>query len=140
MVGDSCERFCESCQHCVVTSESLSISEIDALALSGAKNCMRLTVDESKGILTKDGWIPRLVTAGVAAIVVGCGSPSTLSSSARSPHTLSPQDILDSTQEFAERVGRQVGIIGVPAKTKYVLGSVNVRIKPHKASAKRSKA
>ena len=75
MQGDDQSRFCEKCVHQVRNSESMTATELDQAASSTQRVCLRLTVHPAKGVLSKDGWLPRLVTAGIAAAVIsGCSS------------------------------------------------------------------
>ncbi len=78
MDGDSRSRFCAKCQHGVLCNEGLSGDELDSLTSGSERVCLRLTVHPSKGVLTRDGWLPRLVTAGIAAVVIsGCSGEMT---------------------------------------------------------------
>jgi hypothetical protein len=73
MDGDQRSRFCLKCQHDVFSSEELSAGELDRMSASGERVCMRLTVHPKKGVLTKEGWLPRMVTVGIAAVALsGC--------------------------------------------------------------------
>ncbi|MEI7575503.1 MAG: hypothetical protein WCK51_01310 [Armatimonadota bacterium] len=75
MPGDERSRFCEKCEHQVRNSESMTSSELDRATSSMQRVCLRLTVHPAKGVLSKDGWLPRLVTAGIAAVAIsGCSS------------------------------------------------------------------
>ena len=51
----------------------MKADEAEQVLNTSERICARITVDESRGVLTKDGWIPRLLLAGaVAASVAGC--------------------------------------------------------------------
>ena len=95
MEGDERKRFCAGCGCFVNNISAMDASEAETLLSSIDKTCTRILVDPKKGILTRDGWIPRLVIAGaVAATVAGCSETHPLTgatvSKASEPTTSSP--------------------------------------------------
>lgn len=73
MEGNESRRFCNRCEHNVRNSESMTRAELTEATSSSDRICLRLTVHPTKGILTCEGWVPRLVTIGIAAAVIsGC--------------------------------------------------------------------
>ncbi len=90
MEGDERKRFCTGCGCFVNNISAMGASEAETLLASKGKTCTRISVNPKKGILTRDGWIPRLVFAGaVAATVAGCSENSRSLSGASIP-TSSP--------------------------------------------------
>ncbi len=77
MDGDDQRRFCAGCGCFVNNISAMDAEAAEELLSSSNKTCTRILVDPKKGILTRDGWIPRLVLAGaVAATVAGCSENS----------------------------------------------------------------
>ncbi|MBS1726565.1 MAG: hypothetical protein JST51_07570 [Armatimonadetes bacterium] len=86
MEGDDRQRFCAGCGCHVHNIAEMPAEEAEALAASTGKVCVRLTVNEKLGVLTKDGWIPRLALAGaIAATAAGCASSPTPVAAATTP-------------------------------------------------------
>ncbi|MBS1700930.1 MAG: hypothetical protein JST12_04660 [Armatimonadetes bacterium] len=86
MEGDEHQRFCAGCGCHVHNIAEMSAEEAEALAASTGKVCVHLTVNEKLGVLTKDGWIPRLALAGaIAATAAGCASSPTPVAAATTP-------------------------------------------------------
>jgi hypothetical protein len=74
MTGDEQKRHCAGCGCDVINVAEMSSSEAETLCSSTERVCIRLTVDDQQSVLTRDGWIPRLLLAGaIAATVAGCG-------------------------------------------------------------------
>ena len=67
MDGDSRQRFCAGCGCFVHNISEVPAEEAEAMLAGTDKVCTRLTLDEKKGVLTRDGWIPRLLLAGAVA-------------------------------------------------------------------------
>ncbi len=73
MEGGATKRFCSGCNCLVHNLSSMNALEAEQVLNTPERICARITVDASRGVLTKDGWIPRLLLAGaVAATVAGC--------------------------------------------------------------------
>jgi hypothetical protein len=73
MRGDEARRFCAGCGCHVHNLAQIPASEAEQLLTQPDRVCARITVDPKKGILTRDGWIPRLLAAGaLAATAAGC--------------------------------------------------------------------
>lgn len=73
MVGGEDKRFCAGCGCFVHNLAGLPVSEVDTLLKSETKVCTRITADPAKGILTRDGWVFRLVLTGAIAVgMAGC--------------------------------------------------------------------
>lgn len=77
MAGDEQKRFCAGCGCFVHNISEMPAAGAEALLRQSDKVCTRITVDAKKGILTRDGWIPKLMLAGaMAATVAGCAPTS----------------------------------------------------------------
>lgn len=118
MQGDDQSRFCEKCEHQVRSSDSMTSSELDLATSSTQRVCLRLTVHHAKGVLTKDGWLPRLVTAGIAAAVIsGCSSEVVGETS--TPSIINPSSSASQSSASEVLVGRVASpndhMIGKPA-------------------------
>lgn len=73
--GGERRRFCEKCGHHVNSFEEMSADEAEALLNQPGRVCARVVLSPSRGILTRDGWIPRLAIAGALAFsATGCSS------------------------------------------------------------------
>lgn len=73
MEGDEAKRFCAGCGCFVHNVEQMDAAQAEALLSNQERVCTRLTINAKREILTRDGWIPRLILAGaVAATVAGC--------------------------------------------------------------------
>lgn len=73
MEGDEQRRFCSGCGCFVNNLSEMTADESETLLSGSGRKCVRATVDAKHGILTKDGWIPRLLLAGaIATMAVGC--------------------------------------------------------------------
>ena len=73
MEGDEAKRFCAGCGCFVHNVEQMDAAQAEALLSNQERVCTRLTISSKREILTRDGWIPRLILAGaVAATVSGC--------------------------------------------------------------------
>lgn len=104
MEGDQQKRFCAGCGCFVHNVSSLDANEAEKLLDTTERVCTRLIVDKQKGVLTRDGWVPRLLLAGaIAATVAGCsnetaqpltGSPATPVKNAPSPEISQPSAIM----------------------------------------------
>lgn len=74
MEGDEKVRFCQGCGCNVHNIDEMSAHEANELLAD--KVCIHATFDAKKGVLTKDGWIPRLLLAGAIAVTMSsCGGP-----------------------------------------------------------------
>ena len=77
MEGGEAKRFCSGCSCFVHNLSAMKADEAELVLHSPNRVCARITVDANRGVLTKDGWIPRLLLAGaVAASSVGCAPAS----------------------------------------------------------------
>ena len=75
MSGDAQKRFCEKCTKHVHNLAEMSAEEAEQTLTTDQKICCRITIHERLGVLTRDGWIPRMLLAGgVAATMAGCTS------------------------------------------------------------------
>lgn len=73
MDGDEQKRHCAGCGCRVHNIAEMSAQEAETLFASPDRVCARLTVDDQQSVLTRDGWIPRMLLAGaIAATVAGC--------------------------------------------------------------------
>ena len=76
MAGDEQQRFCAGCGCFVHNVSELPADKAEELLSKPGRVCTRVHLEAKKGILTRDGWIPRLMLAGaVAASVAGCEPP-----------------------------------------------------------------
>ena len=91
MDGDEQKRHCAGCGCSVNNVAELSAAEAETVMSSQGRVCVRLTVDEDHNVLTRDGWIPRMLMAGaIAATVAGCSGGETSSSSGLSATSSGP--------------------------------------------------
>jgi hypothetical protein len=75
MDGNEQQRFCDKCVRHVHNIAEMDACDAEALLSSSERVCTRLTVDAERGILTRSGWIPRVLLAGaVASFVNGCST------------------------------------------------------------------
>ena len=74
MTGDEEKRHCAGCGCDVHNLEAIGAAEAEALLNSPDRVCTRIKVDAQKGILTRDGWVPRMLMAG-AVVASGFASP-----------------------------------------------------------------
>lgn len=75
MEGNQQKRFCSGCGCFVHNVSNLDAQEVEKLLDTTERVCTRLIVDKQKGVLTRDGWVPRLLLAGaIAATVAGCSN------------------------------------------------------------------
>ena len=77
MSGDEARRFCAGCGCHVHNLAKLPAAEAEQLLSAPERVCARITVDAKKGILTRDGWIPRLLAAGAMAAAAAGASGCT---------------------------------------------------------------
>jgi hypothetical protein len=76
MVGGEDKRLCAGCGCHVHNLAGMPASEVEALLQAETKVCTRIMADPVKGILTRDGWVSRLVLTGAVAVgMAGCGDP-----------------------------------------------------------------
>lgn len=76
MVGGEDKRLCAGCGCHVHNLAGMPASEVEALLQAETKVCTRIMADPVKGILTRDGWVSRLVLTGaIAAGMAGCTDP-----------------------------------------------------------------
>lgn len=76
MVGGEEKRLCAGCGCFVHNLSGMPASEAEALLQAETKVCTRIMADPVKGILTRDGWVSRLVLTGaIAAGMAGCTDP-----------------------------------------------------------------
>lgn len=105
MTPDEKGRFCAKCQHSVRNSSDISEREIDEALHSGKRVCMRLRVDPEKGVLTREGWIPRMVTIGVAAVAVaGCSKDIALQSKPTEAQTRAQEEAFRAMQDATDDI------------------------------------
>ncbi len=130
MAGDEQRRFCAGCGCFVHNISEMPAEGAEALLSQSNKVCTRITVDAKRGILTRDGWIPKLMLAGaMAATVAGC-APTSVDISTGSPptHTSGQQgDLLGEVVLQKPKPTPQVfvGDVAVPTKpTKQTKGTV----------------
>lgn len=106
MEGDDQKRFCAGCGCFVNNLAAMSATEAEELLSSTERVCTRATFDTKRGVLTRDGWIPRLVLAGaIAAIAAGCNTttgesgppPSTVQEGQKSATAGKDADVLMGT-------------------------------------------
>jgi hypothetical protein len=126
MNGDDQQRFCAGCGCFVHNVSAMAANDAEKLLSKSEKVCTRLLVDERKGVLTRDGWIPRLMLAGAISIsAAGCA----VNPEAAGP-TLAPYS-------GGSEQGEVLGKVAVPQKQeppkpepKFLLGDVAVQQKP----------
>ncbi|CAN1540720.1 hypothetical protein MCEMSE15_01755 [Fimbriimonadaceae bacterium] len=76
MVGGEDKRLCAGCGCHVHNLAGMPASEVEALMQAETTVCTRIMADPVKGILTRDGWVSRLVLTGaIAAGMAGCTDP-----------------------------------------------------------------
>jgi hypothetical protein len=89
MEGDDEKRFCAGCGCHVHNLEAIGAVEAEKLLNSPGRMCTRIKSDSQKGILTRDGWVPRMLLAGavvassaiaVAQTTTGAPKPASVSS------------------------------------------------------------
>jgi hypothetical protein len=110
----------------------MTAKDAEKLLSKTEKVCTRLLVDERKGVLTRDGWIPRLMLAGAISIsAAGCTvNTGEASVPALAPYTANPEQI------------ETLGKVAVPQKQnppktepKFLVGDVAVPQKPTQPQA-----
>jgi hypothetical protein len=75
MEGDAKKRFCASCSCFVHNIGEMTPTEAEAALNQTGRVCTRVVVDPAKGVLTKAGWVNRLLVAGAVAVTVaGCST------------------------------------------------------------------
>ncbi|MBI1334798.1 MAG: hypothetical protein GC165_18175 [Armatimonadetes bacterium] len=123
MEGDEQLRHCAGCGCQVHNIAELSAEEAEALAIRNETErvCIRLTFSKKLGILTKDGWVPRLAAAGIiAATAAGCATSPTTAASASAPPPAfggkTPGEAFDDMKDKASEVAESV-------KEKFLPGS-----------------
>ena len=85
MKGGEAKRFCSGCSCFVHNLSAMDALEAEQVLNTPERICARITVDANRGVLTKDGWIPRMLLAGaVAATVAGC-APQAIQGEANVP-------------------------------------------------------
>lgn len=73
MEGGEAKRFCSGCNCFVHNLSAMKANDAEQVLNTPSRICAGITVDADRGVLTKDGWIPRLLLAGtIAASVTGC--------------------------------------------------------------------
>lgn len=78
MSGDEQKRHCAGCGCSVHNIAEMSAIDAESLLTKPERVCARLTVDAKQNVLTRDGWIPRLLLAGaIAATATGCAPTKT---------------------------------------------------------------
>ncbi|MBX3097422.1 MAG: hypothetical protein KF812_11215 [Fimbriimonadaceae bacterium] len=78
MEGDERRRFCSGCGCYVNNLSEMSADEAESLLQQTGRVCTRVLTDPRRGILTKDGWVSRVLTSGaVAAAMAGCQTATT---------------------------------------------------------------
>ena len=78
MSGDEQNRHCAGCGCCVHNVAEMSAIDAESLLSRPERVCARFTVDAKQNVLTRDGWIPRLLLAGaIAATATGCAPTKT---------------------------------------------------------------
>jgi len=94
MEGNEKTRFCASCGCNVNNIGEMSVDEAEQLLNSPSRVCARATFDAKKGILTRDGWIPRLLVASaMAASVAGCSDTTQGGLMPTKPPTSKPKNV-----------------------------------------------
>lgn len=75
MQGDDKKRFCAGCRCFVHNIGALSPEEAEAALNQPGRVCTRVVMDPERGVLTRSGWVSRLLVAGAVAVTVaGCAS------------------------------------------------------------------
>lgn len=78
MEGDEKKRFCAGCGCFVNNIEAMEPDEAEATLRQTGRVCTRVTMDAQRGVLTRAGWVNRLLVAGAVAITVaGCSTEGT---------------------------------------------------------------
>ena len=132
MAGDEQRRFCAGCGCFVHNISELTAETAEALLRKSDKVCTRITVDAKRGVLTRDGWIPKLMLAGaMAATVAGCSPTNGEMAMGTVPAVSSEQqgDILGKVaiQDPKSDPKVFVGDYAVPAKpTKQTKGTLHL--------------
>lgn len=73
MKGDEKRRFCGGCGCYVNNISEFDAGEAENLLNQTGRVCTRVISDPHRGILTKDGWVARVLTAGAVAVAMaGC--------------------------------------------------------------------
>ena len=114
--------------------------EAELVLTTPERICARITVDASRGVLTKDGWIPRLLLAGaVAATVAGC-APQAFQGEANMPSQVQGTKPLTQQEETMGKVAvSQVQVeMGDIASPNQRLGQIIKATKPVKQKVTKS--
>ena len=122
MAGDEKKRFCDGCGCFVHNLSAMEASEAERVLAQTERVCARITVDAKKGILTRDGWIPRMLLAGaVAAAVAGCDSATSVQGDAISS---------SNTASMGTPSSQTIGKVATPTtETRVIQGDAKVPIK-----------
>jgi len=104
MEGNEQKRFCAGCGCHVYNIAEMNSTEAEKLLSQPGRVCTRLTVDNRNSVLTRDGWIPRMLLAGaVAATVAGCSSQeATVANTGTTTPSVSTTSTTPSTFEIIE--------------------------------------
>ncbi|MEI7986789.1 MAG: hypothetical protein WCI55_14280 [Armatimonadota bacterium] len=133
MEGGATKRFCSGCSCFVHNLSAMNALEAEQVLNTPERICARITVDANRGVLTKDGWIPRMLLAGaVAASVAGC-SPQAIQGEANGPAQVEvtkplPQKEATMGKVAVSRVQVEMGDVAPPNQ------KLNQMIKPTKGS------
>lgn len=107
MTGDEARRFCAGCGCHVHNLAQIPAAEAEQLLTQPDRVCTRIVMDAKKGILTGDGWIPRLLAAGAIA-ATGFASPEMGEPSVSSiGQTIAPQSAPKSKEKDKKSVQKK---------------------------------
>ncbi|HLO97365.1 MAG TPA: hypothetical protein VK171_02115, partial [Fimbriimonas sp.] len=124
----------------------LTAEEAEGVLSKGERVCVRSTSDPKKGILTKEGWIPRLLLAGaVVSTAAGCqtntvpeseiGKPAVLSSHSQPP--VSVGSTVPPSKSEAPNQFESMGKVKIESEDRSpILGESSVNSKPQQQSTK----
>ena len=126
MQGDNKQRYCAGCGCFVHNVSEMAVDQAEELLVRPERVCVRVIADQKRGVLTRDGWIPRLMLAGaLAATVAGCSEPTNAEpltgSLAPSTEVRSPQKgslVEVEKQKEKTEVRQLVGQLSPPPQTK----------------------
>jgi hypothetical protein len=89
MSGNEAKRFCAGCGCNVHNIAEMSAQDAEILLKSKGRICTRIETDADHRVLTRDGWIPRLLLAGAVAATAASGAAqSTLKGKILSPKSV----------------------------------------------------
>lgn len=126
MEGDEKRRFCLGCGKYVDNVANLGVEEAEELLARGEQVCVRMSTDSQKGILTRDGWIPRILLAGAfVASAGGCATTTgeiAINTNAPVTQEAENQTVANRTTEAGKNNQKYHAVTGYMEGSKMVVG------------------